>query len=131
MEENTDPKAAIIVTGEIVLDSLLKIWTVFFFYNGTEPPAGVFTGFESLDTITDSTKTRTYSDFVSCSLANFSINLAKQYAVNIKQRTQYLRFQISLQSTHIPPHSLTDDILTRVGGHHPQPPCTDGKGPLQ
>ncbi|TVY68869.1 putative FAD-linked oxidoreductase, partial [Lachnellula suecica] len=61
---NFDPKAAVIVTGEIAIDSLLDIFVVFLFYDGAAPPAGVFDAFDALPTISDDVKTRTYADLL-------------------------------------------------------------------
>lgn len=59
-----DPKAAVIVTGEVAIDTLLEIFVVFFFYDGETVPAGVFDAFNAIPTISDGTKTQTYSDLV-------------------------------------------------------------------
>ncbi|TVY44596.1 putative FAD-linked oxidoreductase, partial [Lachnellula occidentalis] len=58
------PKAAVIVTGEVAIDTLLEIFVVFFFYDGESVPAGVFDAFNALPTITDDAKTRSYSDLL-------------------------------------------------------------------
>ncbi|TVY12974.1 putative FAD-linked oxidoreductase, partial [Lachnellula arida] len=58
------PKAAVIVTSEIAIDSLLDIFVVFFFYDGETPPAGIFDAFDALPTVTDAAKTQTYSDLL-------------------------------------------------------------------
>ena len=42
VEYYPDDKAAIIVTNEITLASLLDVWLLFLFYDGPEPPAGTF-----------------------------------------------------------------------------------------
>lgn len=52
------------MTGEIAIDSLLEFFVVFFFYNGETPPAGVFDKFDTITSLTDSTKTQSYSDLV-------------------------------------------------------------------
>ena len=41
IQYNNDPKAAIIVTGELTVENLVYLWVVFYFYNGTTPPPGV------------------------------------------------------------------------------------------
>ncbi|TVY32148.1 putative FAD-linked oxidoreductase, partial [Lachnellula subtilissima] len=58
------PKAAVIVTGEVAIDTLLEIFVVFFFYDGESAPAGVFDAFNAIPTITDDAQTRTYSDLL-------------------------------------------------------------------
>ncbi|GAP89524.1 putative FAD binding domain-containing protein [Rosellinia necatrix] len=44
-ENYDDDKAGIIVTAERTLATLVDIWVVFLYYNGPEPPAGVFDKF--------------------------------------------------------------------------------------
>lgn len=67
IENNNDPKAAIIVTGELTVDSLLPFWTVFFFYNGTTPAPGVFDEFNAIVPVVDQVVAQSYASFV-CSL---------------------------------------------------------------
>ena len=59
-----DPKAAVIVTGEVAIDTLLEIFVVFLVYDGETPPDGVFDAFNAIPRISDDAKTRTYSDLV-------------------------------------------------------------------
>jgi hypothetical protein len=54
----------VIVTGEITIDSLLEIFVVFFFYDGSTPPEGVFDGFDAIPFLTDGTQTQSYYDLV-------------------------------------------------------------------
>jgi hypothetical protein len=62
-EHYPDDKAAIIVTCEHGL--LLHTWIMFLFYDGPEPPEGVFTNFTAIKHI-DATKTwDSYYDLVS------------------------------------------------------------------
>jgi len=61
---NYDPKSAVIVTAEIVIDGLLDLFVVFMFYDAATPPPGVFDAFNAVPHITDGTKTRTYADLV-------------------------------------------------------------------
>lgn len=58
------PEAAVIVTGEIAIDSLLELFIVFFFYDGPTPPEGVFDDFNAIPTLTDGAKTQSYYDLV-------------------------------------------------------------------
>ena len=44
-ENNDDPKAGIIMTAERTLGTLVDLWIMFLYYNGPEPPAGVFERF--------------------------------------------------------------------------------------
>jgi hypothetical protein len=59
-----DPKAAIIPNGELVIGGLVKVFVVFFFYNGETPPPGVFNMFDSIPSITNQVKTQSYANFV-------------------------------------------------------------------
>ncbi|KAF8860556.1 FAD-binding domain-containing protein [Acephala macrosclerotiorum] len=59
-----DPKGAVIVTGEIAIDSLLETFIVFFFYDGPVPPADVFAEFDAIPSLTDGTKVRSYYDLI-------------------------------------------------------------------
>lgn len=58
-----DDKAAVIVTAEHA--ALLNTWIMFLFYDGPEPPEGVFDKFKALEPV-DTTKTwDSYYDLVS------------------------------------------------------------------
>ncbi|KAK0663613.1 putative FAD-linked oxidoreductase [Lasiodiplodia hormozganensis] len=59
-----DEKAGIILTSEITGANLVHIWIMFLFYDGPEPPAGVFDMFTSLKPITNNAKTRSYYDLL-------------------------------------------------------------------
>ncbi|KAK7520850.1 FAD binding domain-containing protein [Phyllosticta citriasiana] len=59
-----DPKAAIIATSEITIASLYQQWVIFLFYDGPEPPAGVFDMFTSLNPTINNCKNRTYADLL-------------------------------------------------------------------
>ncbi|KAK8199531.1 FAD binding domain-containing protein [Phyllosticta capitalensis] len=59
-----DPKAAIIATSEITVASLYQQWVIFLFYDGPEPPAGVFDMFTSLNPVVNNCKNRTYADLL-------------------------------------------------------------------
>ena len=61
-----DPKAAIIVTGEITIENLVEVFVVFFFYDGEIPPPGIFDSFNALPVLIDNTKVQTYSELVRC-----------------------------------------------------------------
>lgn len=64
IEYNDDPKAAVIVTLDIAVDTLVQVAVVFFFYDGATPQGGVFDEFNALISISDQVTTQTYSDFV-------------------------------------------------------------------
>ncbi|KAK7709103.1 hypothetical protein SLS57_008829 [Botryosphaeria dothidea] len=59
-----DEKAGIIMTSEITGANLVHIWIMFLFYDGPEPPAGVFDMFTSLGPVTNNAKTRSYYDLL-------------------------------------------------------------------
>ncbi|OBT57088.1 hypothetical protein VE04_02174 [Pseudogymnoascus sp. 24MN13] len=61
-EYNLDDKAAIIATSE--RSTLLNTWILFLFYDGLEPPAGVFDNFTHIGPILKTTKTRSYLELV-------------------------------------------------------------------
>ncbi|KAI1185014.1 FAD binding domain-containing protein [Nemania serpens] len=50
-ENYDDEKAGIIVTAERTLATLVDIWVIFLYYNGPEPPAGVFDKFFNISTL--------------------------------------------------------------------------------
>jgi len=61
-----------VVTGEYIIEGLVQAWTVFFFYNGTEPAPGVFDEFNAILPLLDQVKPQRYASLVSWSLANMS-----------------------------------------------------------
>ncbi|KAL5352265.1 hypothetical protein ACLOAV_002212 [Pseudogymnoascus australis] len=61
-EYNLDDKAAIIATAD--RSALLDTWILFFFYDGLEPPAGVFDNFTHIGPILKTTQTRSYLELV-------------------------------------------------------------------
>lgn len=60
-----DEKAGTIMTSEITGLNLVHIWIMFLFYDGPEPPAGVFDVFTSLGPSSNNCKTRSYADLLS------------------------------------------------------------------
>ncbi|KAI1868905.1 hypothetical protein JX265_006884 [Neoarthrinium moseri] len=60
-----DEKAGIIMTAERTLGTLLDIWILFLYYNGPEPPAGVFDNFTAIAHTIDSTKTQSMNSLLS------------------------------------------------------------------
>lgn len=63
-ENYVDPKAAIIVTSELTLWNSTNLWILFLFYDGGQPPEGIFDEFLALDPIIDSCKTQAYGDLL-------------------------------------------------------------------
>jgi hypothetical protein len=64
IQNNNDPKAAVIVTGSLAIDSLAELFVLFFFYDGPTPPAGVFDEFDAIIPIDDGVSTQSYADIV-------------------------------------------------------------------
>jgi hypothetical protein len=65
-ENPVDPKAAIIFTLERVGGQQLVV--LYHCYDGPTPPKGAFKKFETISSLIDQTKTRTYKDLVSSSV---------------------------------------------------------------
>lgn len=64
-ENYTDGKAGIIMTAERTLVTVVDIWILFLYYNGPEPPQGVFDSFLAIKPTINSCKTQRYSDLLS------------------------------------------------------------------
>ena len=64
-EYNEDEKAGIILTAETAVGGLLDIWVMFLYYNGPEPPQGVFDNFTDIKPWANNCKTRSYYDLLS------------------------------------------------------------------
>lgn len=96
-ENYDDPKAGIIVTSELTLSNLANIWVLFLFYDGPEPPAGVFDEFLNLNASINSCKTRTYADFLSAN--NWAVLHGSVYT-------------IATETTPLPPAGREDMMRT-------------------
>ncbi|KAI4863000.1 FAD binding domain-containing protein [Hypoxylon rubiginosum] len=64
-ENYSDGKAGIIMTAERTLITLLDIWIIFLYYNGPEPPQGVFDEFLAIGPTINTCKTQRYADLLS------------------------------------------------------------------
>ena len=64
VEYYPDDKAAVIVTNEITLATLVDVWVIFLFYDGPEPPAGTFDNITNIGPVLNTCTTTTYLDFV-------------------------------------------------------------------
>jgi len=53
IQNNNDPKAAVIVTGSLAIENLAELFVLFFFYDGPTPPAGIFAEFDAIVPIID------------------------------------------------------------------------------
>lgn len=60
-----DQKGSVIVTGDIAANNVVDIFVVYFFYDGATPPPRVFDKFDAIVSLTDGTKSQSYSDLVS------------------------------------------------------------------
>ncbi|KAK8126862.1 FAD binding domain-containing protein [Apiospora kogelbergensis] len=56
-----DEKAGVILTAETTVGGLLDIWILFVYYNGPEPPAGVFSNFTDVGPLLKDVKTQSYA----------------------------------------------------------------------
>ena len=64
VDNANDPKQAIIFTDLIAIGEL-KLFLIFYFYDGPEPPtSGAFAKFQDNDSTIDTTKTQAYSKLV-------------------------------------------------------------------
>lgn len=61
-EYNLDDKAAIIATT--TRNTFLNTWILFFFYDGPEPPAGIFDNFTHIGPMLMTTEKRSYVDLI-------------------------------------------------------------------
>ncbi|KAK7941415.1 FAD binding domain-containing protein [Apiospora aurea] len=59
-----DEKAGIILTAETTVGGLLDIWILFVYYNGPEPPAGIFSNFTDVGPLLKSVKKQSYADLL-------------------------------------------------------------------
>ncbi|KAI0179553.1 hypothetical protein GGR52DRAFT_536603 [Hypoxylon sp. FL1284] len=78
-ENYSDGKAGIIVTAERTLSTLVDIWIIFLYYNGPEPPQGVFDSFLAIGPTINSCKTQRYADLLSGN--NWSVLKGSVYTI--------------------------------------------------
>ena len=80
-----DDKAGIILTSEITAFSLVQIWIMFLFYDGPEPPAGVFDMFTSLKPSLNTCKTRSLYDLLATN--NWAVLKGSVYTIATETTT--------------------------------------------
>jgi hypothetical protein len=78
-DDYPDEKAAIIMTAELTAFGAVDIWTMFLFYDGAQPPAGVFDIFTDIKPITNDCKTRSYYDLLTHN--NFGVIKGSIYTI--------------------------------------------------
>ncbi|KAI1081479.1 FAD binding domain-containing protein [Whalleya microplaca] len=64
-ENYPDEKAGIIMTAERTFETLVDLWIMFLYYNGPEPPSGVFDSFLALKPTINSCKTQSMNALLS------------------------------------------------------------------
>lgn len=74
IQNNSDPRAAVIVTGSLAIENLAELFALFFFYDRPAPPAGIFDEFDATIPIDDQVSTQSYYDIV-CSLPDFLVQV--------------------------------------------------------
>jgi hypothetical protein len=74
-----DEKAAIIMTAELTTLGAIDIWLMFLFYDGPNPPAGVFDNFTAIGPISNDCKTRRYSELLTHN--NFGVLKGSIYTI--------------------------------------------------
>ncbi|KAI5925122.1 FAD binding domain-containing protein [Camillea tinctor] len=78
-ENYPDDKAGIIMTAERTLATLADIWVIFLYYNGPEPPSGVFEGFTAVPHSIDTTKTQSMNSLLSAN--NWAVIKGSVYTI--------------------------------------------------
>ncbi|KAF1913849.1 hypothetical protein BDU57DRAFT_324528 [Ampelomyces quisqualis] len=78
-DDYPDEKAAIIMTAELTVLGAVDIWIMFLFYDGPEPPAGVFDVFTDVGPLTNDCKTRSYYDLLTHN--NFGVIKGSIYTI--------------------------------------------------
>jgi hypothetical protein len=78
-DDYPDEKAAIIMTAEFTVLGAVDIWIMFLFYDGPNPPAGVFDIFTDIKPLTNDCKTRSYYDLLTHN--NFGVLKGSIYSI--------------------------------------------------
>lgn len=82
-EYNEDDKAAVIVTVARANINVVDSWIIFLIYDGPSHPSGLFKNFTDINSLLDTTRTRTYADLMA--LSNWVV--IKGNVVNIATET--------------------------------------------
>lgn len=91
-----------IMTAELTSLGLIDMWLMFLFYDGPEPPVGVFDNFTAIAHIVDDTKSRSYADLLSHN--NFGV---------IKTQV----FTIATETIPLPSADVGADFLGDIYNH--------------
>lgn len=78
-ENYPDEKAGIIMTAEYSAVGVIDMWIMFLFYDGPNPPAGVFDVFTSIGPTVNNCKSRSYADLLSYN--NFGVLKGSRYTI--------------------------------------------------
>ncbi|KAL2066453.1 hypothetical protein VTL71DRAFT_2524 [Oculimacula yallundae] len=110
-----DPAAGIIMSYQALVSSLDQFFVVFFFYNGPNPPPGVFDRFIGIPSTSDTVKTQRYSSLV-CEVPRMfydSANKSIKLIANAKFGSVY-GFRYVLRGSTIPnlPGQSGLDLIT-------------------
>lgn len=101
-EHYDDPKAAIIATVQLTVLNVVEMWTLFLFYDGEQPPAGIFDRFKDLGPTLDDCKTREYGELLSHN--NWAVLHGSRYV-------------IATETTPLPPASDKGQIMRSYFDH--------------
>ncbi|KAI0134319.1 FAD binding domain-containing protein [Xylariales sp. AK1849] len=97
-----DEKAGIIMTSERTLDTLVELWIMFLFYDGPEPPVGVFDNFTAITHTLDTTKTQSMNELVTGN--NWAIVKGSVYT-------------IGTETTPLPAQEVGAEVLGAIYDH--------------
>ncbi|KAJ5531951.1 hypothetical protein N7494_008503 [Penicillium frequentans] len=97
-----DDKAAIILTAEHGVIGVVDFWIMFLFYDGPEPPAGVFDDFKAID---HTSTTKTWDSYYDLLKNNDQFILHGQ------------RYTIATESTPVPNSTVGLDVMQEYFDH--------------
>lgn len=117
VDEYPDDKAAIILTSEH--GALIDLWIMFLFYDGPEPPAGVFDEFTAID---HTSTTKTWDTYYDLLKNNDFFILQYVYNSFISSRTKLTlasgqRYTIATETTPVPNKTVGSSVLQEYYDH--------------
>ncbi|EJT72187.1 FAD binding domain-containing protein [Gaeumannomyces tritici R3-111a-1] len=101
-EHYDDPKAAIIATVQLTVLNAIEMWTLFLFYDGPTPPAGIFDKFDKVGPTINNCKTREYGELLSYN--NWAVLHGSRYV-------------IATETTPLPPASDNGNMMRAYFDH--------------